>query len=1096
MLRSVLCLVCLTSTLALAADGGAFRFSSSTYEVTEPTGYLATVSVTVTVARVGGSAGAATVNRCCWMADGLDSAGPRVYGSGGYTYNEFSGYNNAAAYGTLEWADGETNAKTFTVTITADATNAAPNPLVEGTETLTLRIISPRGGARLGWPFEARLLIHDFEAPAAGVFNLTQTRYFTYEPETNRVVTVTRSGGSRGTVSVSYTVNTQVPDPPSTIEKLPNAAPGSDYTAVSGTLTWGDGDTSARAFDIPINNDGISEGPELANIVISYPQGGAAIGTVSNALLTIADDDKSFADVQVYTWGRRRLRVWVPQRGPIRGLFMYKPGSGGDSRWIANYKQEWKNICQHWGFAQMGMYQDFVWNSGLYSIGESLDVMRLTGGFIGRPELANAPYMFTGYSLGGLSSGYAVQPVPERAIGWVGYMGGVTMYFPNPGLSNVPGLMIAGQKDYNSIVGFGPLRKMFLSWRTNHMPVAYCVSWGVGHKDEEGQSYELGLLYLNECYKTRYPSNAVPGRAAGDAVHLHPIDPSNGWFAQTTDVGAPAYDIDIGDADTYGHSKDTASWLPSEEAARYFRAFTSIYSSYLPDNFPPQDPLQCPARFLRPTEFQSFNHGQPVALSSQWRVGYIIITNIVYSHGLAPLATETNIQWYATVSNAPPGPNGVEMYAKDHYGLDRYAFQIFTVLGSDPPREPDSVRAAAHGTNGVVVGWNDRSGDEDGFVVQRRMIGGFEWTNVASVGVDAVDYVDMGATMATGYCYRVYAFNSNGMSRVSAEACCPGGTFTWSGLGGTSAWAETANWVGTNTPAGTTPITFPPRGGMSPYASGTTITLGATQTVKTIVLRNDRHTGDLGFEPASPGALKFEHGAMIHKPVGETDAAFAVPLDNSSYDIVVDVQTGSVTLAAGIDGSGALVKRGPGALIMSGPSRHGGATYVTGGRFVALNRDGSAFGSGGGIVASGAALAGTGTITGAVSVNGEVAPGLSTGTLYAGSLTLAGTAVLALDLGQDGASCDHIAVASNVTLSGTIELLGLTPDTYGTYNVLSYGGALTDNGIGFGPVPDDLDVRLLTDVVGRVEIQVTPEPCGVAAVIALAFAARRRKLRG
>ena len=89
------------------------------------------------------------------------------------------------------------------------------------------------------------------------------------------VITVDRAGGG-GVVSVSYTASGGT------------AAPGVDYTPVSGTLNFGLGVTIAN-FTVPILNDPALLSNVLVNLVLftPLPAAGAALGPQYSATLTI-----------------------------------------------------------------------------------------------------------------------------------------------------------------------------------------------------------------------------------------------------------------------------------------------------------------------------------------------------------------------------------------------------------------------------------------------------------------------------------------------------------------------------------------------------------------------------------------------------------------------------------------------------------------------------------------------------------------------------------------------------------------------------------------------------------------------------------------
>lgn len=91
-------------------------------------------------------------------------------------------------------------------------------------------------------------------------------------------VTVNRSGGTDGAVSVDYATSDG------------SADAGNDYTAASGTLNWDDGDGASKTFDVQILDDNEDESDETFNLMLMNPGGGASLGT-SAGTITIGDDD-------------------------------------------------------------------------------------------------------------------------------------------------------------------------------------------------------------------------------------------------------------------------------------------------------------------------------------------------------------------------------------------------------------------------------------------------------------------------------------------------------------------------------------------------------------------------------------------------------------------------------------------------------------------------------------------------------------------------------------------------------------------------------------------------------------------------------------
>lgn len=96
-------------------------------------------------------------------------------------------------------------------------------------------------------------------------------------------VAVTRTGGREGSATVHYATA------PGT------ATAGSDYTAVSGTLTFAPGETS-RTFSIPILNDTAAEGEETFQVLLSAVGGNSLAGSPMSGEVTILDDDFSLLE--------------------------------------------------------------------------------------------------------------------------------------------------------------------------------------------------------------------------------------------------------------------------------------------------------------------------------------------------------------------------------------------------------------------------------------------------------------------------------------------------------------------------------------------------------------------------------------------------------------------------------------------------------------------------------------------------------------------------------------------------------------------------------------------------------------------------------
>jgi len=88
-------------------------------------------------------------------------------------------------------------------------------------------------------------------------------------------VTVARSGGASGAVSVGYASGGGT------------AVAGANYVATHGTLNWANGDSASKSFSIPIMNVPAMSANEVFSVTLSAPAGGAALGSVATATVTI-----------------------------------------------------------------------------------------------------------------------------------------------------------------------------------------------------------------------------------------------------------------------------------------------------------------------------------------------------------------------------------------------------------------------------------------------------------------------------------------------------------------------------------------------------------------------------------------------------------------------------------------------------------------------------------------------------------------------------------------------------------------------------------------------------------------------------------------
>lgn len=178
-----------------------------------------------------------------------------------------AGQDYDQARGTLSFAPGETT-KTFPVRIHDD-------DLGEGDLTVNLHLTDLPPGYSLTARLNAVLIIVDNESAVA----FTAAAYNVRESDGAATITVRRTGPTNTVVSVEYATADGT------------AVAGQDYQPAAGTLVFEAGVTEQR-FEVPVLNNNRVDGDRTVRLALTNPQGGAVLGRLGSALLTILDDDR------------------------------------------------------------------------------------------------------------------------------------------------------------------------------------------------------------------------------------------------------------------------------------------------------------------------------------------------------------------------------------------------------------------------------------------------------------------------------------------------------------------------------------------------------------------------------------------------------------------------------------------------------------------------------------------------------------------------------------------------------------------------------------------------------------------------------------
>ncbi len=144
-----------------------------------------------------------------------------------------------------------------------------------------------------------------------GRLSFAQTSFAATEGN-DATVTIQRSGGSSGAISVDYAL-------------IPGTADASDLAATAGTLSWADGDASDKSITLSTLADGdATEGLELMLVKLLAPTGGATISPASYASVYISDGSMSSVEfdsgaIEVAETGFARAVIVVQRRGSAAG---------------------------------------------------------------------------------------------------------------------------------------------------------------------------------------------------------------------------------------------------------------------------------------------------------------------------------------------------------------------------------------------------------------------------------------------------------------------------------------------------------------------------------------------------------------------------------------------------------------------------------------------------------------------------------------------------------------------------------------------------------------------------------------------------------
>ena len=285
---------------------GVFAFSAATFFTNENIS-----SMRVTVVRTNGSSGLVSVRYYTYSTNGVGAA------TAGSDYT-------ASAITTLSFGSGETT-KTLNIPLINDNT-------VEVDEAFFIVLTNATGGASIystvnvGSPtnsLTATAVIIDNDLDS-GRPNFATASYSAREGSGTALVTLHRLGGSVGQLQVNLGVSAGT------------AINGSDFTGLTNTVVWVNGDVAPKTVAFPLLDDSSVEGNETVSLLLFNHFPVASTALVNTATLTIVEDDAygSLSFSQPYYDADERgtnVTITVVRTGGLGGTVYVRYATADDS---------------------------------------------------------------------------------------------------------------------------------------------------------------------------------------------------------------------------------------------------------------------------------------------------------------------------------------------------------------------------------------------------------------------------------------------------------------------------------------------------------------------------------------------------------------------------------------------------------------------------------------------------------------------------------------------------------------------------------------------------------------------------------------------
>ncbi|MCM2373630.1 carboxypeptidase regulatory-like domain-containing protein [Aporhodopirellula aestuarii] len=265
------------------------------------------------------------------------------------------------------------------------------------------------------------------------------------------------------------------------------------------------------------------------------------------------------------------FRIYLPPRVPkINGLLLISEHGVGGAMMEHDLVRE---FADRHHVALIGVLGNAI-QRGIYPASALDSILVDIADRVNHPEITSAPVFTFGHSNGtGFSASYAAMR-PDRVIGWVSFHSGGSWHLVFPGVENVPGLVMHGNKDSYFDQGQAPAIEDLRVQRD--APVALLVDGEGGHWPRKREAtFALVLAFYESCLRIR-----VDGRDPNITTKTWPVAPlkpaviQRGWLGSTYDRSVGGMQkLDIARYNDYQGDRRKANWLPDETFAEAWQNY-------------------------------------------------------------------------------------------------------------------------------------------------------------------------------------------------------------------------------------------------------------------------------------------------------------------------------------------------------------------------------------------------------------------------------------------------------------------------------------------------------------------------------------------